>query len=124
MLLGVYNTYQLTELSSEVDSVKQSPRHILQALKGLTDVTGKITQDINGLTSALEEMEVQSLRSHYEAKLERTGLNMLDAAKDIRDDINDVLEGVYQAMKGLFSPKLVRPEDILTGLKQLDVKAG
>ena len=69
LLLGVYNSYEIYQLSSKVDQVKQAQKHIVTSIEHVIEQTSYLTEDVKNIDRRLNQLSENSSFREFENEL-------------------------------------------------------
>ena len=123
LLLGVYNSYEIYQLSSKVDQVKQAQKHIVTSIEHVIEQTSYLAEDVKNIDRRLNQLSENSSFREFENELAAMAQLQLYASNQQLVDITRTIDSIYEAFSCEFSPTLVKTKDLASALAQLEVKA-
>ena len=123
LLLGIYNSYEIYQLSSKVDQIEQAEKHIVTSVKHVIEQTSYLAEDVKNIDRRLNQLSEESSFREFENELTAMAQLQLYASNQQLIDITRTIDSIYDAFSGKFSPKLVKTKDLATALSRLEVKA-
>ena len=123
LLMGIYNTYELEQLSSRMSSINSNQDHLIAAVKHEVEQTTKLTEEMTRLDKQLIKLQRDVSFREYETRLTAILSLQLYVTHAQIHDASRTIDALYEAFAGRFSPKLVKSSSLRQGLKELEIKA-
>ena len=118
-MFSAYNFYEIQQLSSEVDSLKQNQRHTITSIKALAEAAKTMQGNFEKLANETRKIEARvTLRSLENQIMDAAQMGVIRANEYVAH-INMMSQGLYTALSGKLSPLLVDPESLQTALANM-----
>ena len=114
LLLGIYNTYEIHQLSSTVDQIGQNQKHLLSAVKHIVEQTSFLAEDIKSMDDRLKQLQKDASFREFENELLAMAQLQIYASHQQLHDVERTLDSIYDGFAGKFSPKLVKTKHYKT----------
>ena len=119
LLFSAYNFYEIQQLFSEVDHLKQNQRHIITSIKALAEAAKTMQGNFEKLVNETRKLEARvTLRSLENQIMDAAQMGVIRANEYVAH-INMMSQGLYTALSGKLSPLLVDPESLQTALANM-----
>lgn len=114
-----YNSYQIRELSSEAAELRNNQKHLLVALQGVTEATRNMQKQVTEIGTVFDQMKAINEVRHFELKI----CNFLETIEQKNGKLLQYIirmsEGLYEAIGGNLSPKIIDPVTMRQALADL-----
>ena len=120
---STYNFFQIRQLSSSVDQLKQNQRHIVTAIKHLTTVAGNIANNVVALYDTVKTLGSHLAALEFETKILTNGWYMETLSHNMLRQLERSSDGIYKDFGGHLSPKLTDPSALQGAIDHLEVRS-
>lgn len=119
LLFSAYTLYEVQQLSSEVNSLKQNQRHIISSIKALADATKTMQGNFEILVNETRKIEIcNTLRDLENQIIDAAPLGVI-RVNELSSHINTMSQDLYTALSGKLLPLLVDHGSLQTSLTNL-----
>lgn len=119
LLFSGYNTYELQQISSEVDQINSNQHHLVKAVEGLTGVIKRIEEQQQRVRIELLSISYKIRLRNFEMELIQLGQLVVSYAQEQLHYQQQIHEGIYEALGQTLSPKLIEPQTMRTALTDI-----
>lgn len=119
LMFSAYNLYEIQQLSSEVDHLKQNQKHIITSIKALAGVAETTQGNFEVLVNETRKLEMRITLQGLETQIMDAAQLGVIRANEQTAHINMMSQGLFTALSGKLSPMLVGPESLQIALANL-----